>query len=107
MSNSLDIRPKISYKKTPMNDSNSSKNYSSGIGLSGLVFIVFLILKLAEIGVVASWSWIWVCSPLWIPITIVFGFLAIVFVFILVARMISIVCGGIRSQWSTYGSTRL
>lgn len=95
MSNSLDIRPKISYKKTPMNDSN---NYSSGIGLSGLVFTVFLILKLAEIGVVASWSWIWVCSPLWIPITIVFGFLAIVFVFTLVARMISIVCGGIRSR---------
>lgn len=30
------------------------------------VFIVFLVLKLAEIGVVASWSWWWVTSPLWI-----------------------------------------
>jgi small Trp-rich protein len=36
------------------------------IGLPGLIFIVFLILKLAEIGPVAHWSWWWVTSPLWI-----------------------------------------
>ncbi|QXN73041.1 membrane protein [Mycobacterium phage Phillis] len=33
------------------------------IGLSTLLFIVFLILKLT--GVVA-WSWLWVTAPLWI-----------------------------------------
>jgi len=40
---------------------------SAGIGLCGGVFLVFLILKLAEIGVVANWSWWWVTAPLWIP----------------------------------------
>jgi hypothetical protein len=43
------------------------KNTSSGIGLLGLVFIAFLVLKLAGIGDVAHWSWWWVTSPLWIP----------------------------------------
>ena len=39
---------------------------SKGLGLSGMVFIVFLILKLAGVGTVATWSWLWVTSPLWI-----------------------------------------
>jgi uncharacterized membrane protein YciS (DUF1049 family) len=40
-----------------------------------MVFIVFLILKLAEIGVVATWSWWWVTAPLWIPSCIVIAIL--------------------------------
>jgi len=35
------------------------------MGLPGLMFIVFLTLKL--IGVIA-WSWWWVTAPLWIPL---------------------------------------
>lgn len=46
---------------------------TSGIGLGGVIFIVFLILKLAGIGQVANWSWWWVTSPLWIPAAIVLG----------------------------------
>lgn len=42
-----------------------------GIDLASLVFIVFLVLKLAEIGPVASWSWWWVTSPMWGPLAIV------------------------------------
>ena len=30
----------------------------------GLLFLVFLALKLAEIGVVSTWSWWWVTAPL-------------------------------------------
>lgn len=41
---------------------------SSGIGLSGFLFLVFLVLKL--IGKI-HWSWIWVFAPLWIPLAIV------------------------------------
>ena len=48
--------------------SKSSLSVKSGIGIGGLVFIVFLVFKLAQIGVVANWSWWWVTSPLWIPI---------------------------------------
>lgn len=29
------------------------------------LFIIFLILKLVD---VIDWPWIWVCSPIWIPI---------------------------------------
>ena len=57
--------------------SNNSSNNSGGIGLCGFVFLIFLFLKLAEIGVVATWSWWWVTAPLWIPFTIVFSLLAI------------------------------
>ena len=45
------------------------------------VFLVFLYLKLAEIGTVATWSWLWVCSPLWIPLAIVVSIILIVLIF--------------------------
>ncbi len=57
---------------------SKQKTKSTGIGLSGLVFIVFLVLKLAEIGQVATWSWWWVTSPLWIPVLLVFGIMALI-----------------------------
>jgi hypothetical protein len=65
-----------------MSKSNSN---SSGIGLGGAIFIVFLILKLAEIGQVATWSWWWVTSPLWISalfalaVLVVVGIVAIIY----------------------------
>ncbi|MCL2651156.1 MAG: hypothetical protein FWD60_09070 [Candidatus Azobacteroides sp.] len=69
--------------------SNEKKsNGSKGIGLCGFVFLIFLVLKLAEIGVVASWSWWWITAPLWIPFGIGIIFL-IVFLIILVIRAIS------------------
>jgi hypothetical protein len=43
------------------------------ITLPTLVFIVFLILKLAGIGVVATWSWLWVTCPLWIGFAVLGG----------------------------------
>ena len=46
--------------------SNQKSSSSSGIGLFGATFLVFLVLKLTEIGPVAHWSWVWVASPLWI-----------------------------------------
>lgn len=35
-----------------------------------ILFLIFLTLKLAEIGQVATWSWWWVTAPLWLPLTI-------------------------------------
>lgn len=55
--------------------SNSSKTASFPIlGILGLIFVT---LKLAEIGVVATWSWWWVLSPFWIPLVIALGIVAI------------------------------
>ncbi len=45
----------------------SENNNSGGYGLGVIIFIVFLILKLCQIGQVADWSWWWVTAPLWIP----------------------------------------
>lgn len=44
-----------------------NNNSSGGIGFFGLLTIVFIVLKLTE---VISWSWWWVLSPLWIPISV-------------------------------------
>lgn len=48
----------------------SSSNTSGGVGLGTVLFIVFLVLKLAG---VVTWSWWWVTAPLWIPWAIVVG----------------------------------
>jgi hypothetical protein len=48
----------------------SDKEKSGGVSLLGMVFLVFLILKLANVGAVANWSWWWVFSPLWIPVVV-------------------------------------
>jgi hypothetical protein len=56
----------------------NQKATSSGIGLGSIIFVVFLVLKLAGIGEVANWSWWWVTSPLWIPLVLVVAILAIV-----------------------------
>lgn len=45
---------------------------SNGIGIGGILFVVFLILKLCE---VIDWSWWWVTAPLWIPIGLAFLFI--------------------------------
>ena len=47
----------------------SETTNSSGIGFTGLLAIVFITLKL--MGYI-TWSWLWVLSPLWIPLAIIF-----------------------------------
>lgn len=47
--------------------SETKVSYSGGIGFTGLLTIVFIILKL--IGKI-DWSWWWVLSPLWITFTL-------------------------------------
>jgi hypothetical protein len=59
---------------------------SSGIGLPGALFIVFVVLKL--VGVI-DWSWAWVCSPLWIPIAFVLAVAFLIGVGMLVRKLFS------------------
>jgi hypothetical protein len=40
-----------------------SKASSGGIGFTGLLTIVFIVLKLTH---VIDWPWLWVLSPAWI-----------------------------------------
>ena len=53
------------------------KESSAGLGLGGVLGIVFIILKLTG---TISWSWLWVLSPFWIHIAALLIFLIIAFV---------------------------
>jgi len=52
----------------------SDTRSTGGIIFTGLLTIVFIVLKLTK---VIDWSWLWVLSPIWIPIIL------IIFLFIL------------------------
>jgi hypothetical protein len=51
---------------------------TGGIGFFGLLAIVFITLKLT--GYIA-WSWWWVLAPLWMPLTVLLGIFALIFLF--------------------------
>ena len=42
-----------------------NNNRNGGLSLSGVLLVVFIVLKL--VGVI-TWSWWWVLSPLWISL---------------------------------------
>ena len=46
---------------------SGSSSSSSGIGLTGLLTVLFVGLKLTGY---ITWSWLWALSPLWIPLAI-------------------------------------
>ena len=52
----------------------NNKNSNGGIGLVGLLTIVFTVLKLTR---VITWSWWWVLSPMWISILLLIVVLSI------------------------------
>jgi len=78
----------MSYKsyrrKRLMSESSSSS--SGGIGFTGALAILFIGLKL---GGVISWSWLWVLSPLWIPLAIGLAVLLIFGISVLIAALLS------------------
>ena len=59
------------------------KSSKSGLSLTGVLFIVFLVLKLTGL---INWSWWWITSPLWLPLSIAFGI-------ILILLLVSLVFG--------------
>lgn len=64
---------------------------SGGIGFAGLLAILFIALKLTGVAPVATWSWWWVLSPLWIGTALALGIVGIVLVFTLVLAGIAAV----------------
>lgn len=74
-----------------MSNNNDS---SSGIGFSGLLAIVFIVLKLCH---VIDWSWWWVLSPLWAGLAIAL----VLFIIYLGAKVINDVKPKrvIKSKW--------
>jgi hypothetical protein len=58
------------------------KSKSSGIGIPGVLFIVFLVLKLTGN---IDWSWWWVFSPIWISIGLAFAVILAVIIGLVIA----------------------
>ena len=61
-------------------------NVYGGVGFSGLLTIVFIVLKLLN---VIQWSWLWVLSPIWIS-------LAFTLIIVIVGFVIISIAGGNR-----------
>jgi hypothetical protein len=66
-------------------NSSSGSSSPAGIGFTGLLTIVFITLKLLNITAVATWSWLWVLSPLWIGALIGLAILIIALIIFLIA----------------------
>lgn len=60
---------------------NKRTGSNGGIGFTGLLTIVFIVLKLCG---VIDWSWILVLSPIWIVIVLI---IVIVFIALVVEEM--------------------
>ena len=59
---------------------------TQGISLTTLLLVLFIALKLTG---VIDWPWIWVLSPLWIPLVIVFGVLLVIAIIGLIAAIMA------------------
>lgn len=57
----------------------STESASGGVGLTTLLAILFITLKLTGY---ISWSWWWVLAPIWIPV--VFALLVLLFFLVFV-----------------------
>jgi hypothetical protein len=58
--------------------SNNSSSSSGGVGFFGLMFLIFMTLKLTNY---IDWSWWWVTAPLW-------GGFALIFLFVMIVAFI-------------------
>lgn len=68
---------------------SNSGTVSSGTSIVGLLGLAFIIMKLAGIGAVATWSWLWVLAPFWIPLAILAVILVLWGLFAVIAAVVS------------------
>jgi len=63
--------------------STASASGGRSLGLSAVLFVVFLVLKLTG---VIDWRWIWVFSPLWIAAALVAFIIIVVVIFAIILK---------------------
>ena len=67
LSKAAGLPPQVPKKQKGVNTERRrkcmGKGENSGIGIAGILTIVFIVLKLTH---VIDWGWIWVVSPIWI-----------------------------------------
>lgn len=67
-----------------MSKENSSSS-SSGIGFCGLLTVLFVGLKLTNY---ITWSWWWILSPMWIPVSLGLGIMLIGVIIIIIKEIL-------------------
>ena len=84
----------------------TKQQQSSGISFAGLLFLLFLGLKLGGVGQVATWSWWWVTAPLWIGVAIylaiVLGAIAIGLIGLIIMGIGNLLLKYLRSEPTGY-----
>lgn len=71
------------------------------IGFCGLLFIILLLLKAGVVETAAmGWSWWWITAPLWGPIALVFGLIAIFVICFLLVMFLCLIIVAITSYFS-------
>ena len=53
-------------------------NSGNGVGFFGLLTLLFIGLKLTK---VITWSWVWVLSPIWLPLAVLLAGLVVYIVY--------------------------
>lgn len=66
-----------------MMSNKNNNNSAGGIGVTGLLGVAFIVLKL--VGII-NWSWFWVLSPFWMS-------LALVLLVVVIAIIVTIIWG--------------
>lgn len=56
----------------------NNNNSSGGLGLGGILTVVFVVLKLCGL---IDWSWWWVLSPVWISFAIIVVIVLAMFIY--------------------------
>jgi len=69
-----------------MSERKVSINFAPFGLLATMLGVLFIGLKLGGVGVVATWSWLWVLSPFWIGFAAIF---ALFFLFLVVGGFIA------------------
>lgn len=55
----------------------SNVSYQGGTGFCGLLCLAFIVLKLTGY---ITWSWIWVVSPIWLPMVTILLILLLAYI---------------------------
>lgn len=61
-----------------------------GLSFTQILTLIFIVLKLTDC---ITWSWLWVLSPLWIPVAFILGLFVVAFVVVFVVDFIATLFG--------------
>lgn len=75
---------------------NDSIDPARGVGLAGLTFLAFLVLKLCH---VIDWPWIWVTAPLWAPAIVLVAVILCVVIVATVLWILTSAMEAVRRDW--------